>query len=64
MSRVEGLVDENLRHRLTEAGIERVVTYIGACDKPRQVQLLESFTTVDRKGLRAGGAGTARARAK
>lgn len=62
--KVSELKDKSLRERLTTAGIEKVVAYIGACNKSGQIRMLELLTGASREELRAGRAGTARARAR
>lgn len=54
----EHVTNEALRQELEASGIDRLVVFVGACDKAQQDEMLALFTGKSKKQLRNGGAGS------
>lgn len=56
--KVANMPDGELRRQLMDSNVDELLLYLGACDKHRQVELLQQFTGHDRRRLVGRGAGS------
>lgn len=55
---VANMLDGRMKQQLMDGNVNELLLYLGACDKHRQVELLQQFTGHDRRRLVGRGAGS------